>query len=178
MDSIKVLREKIVEANRLYDELRTIVRIPEDQPYQKEGISILSEPFLKGVFTLAVIGEMSAGKSAFINALLEDQDLLPTGHFQTTCTLTEILWSENKKLIVTYGDGRKVEYNGDEILGKLKDVAAIDPKYDAIPINHVNQYVLQGLSEEDIVNKRGELNSLSKRNLDINLLREYVRGKK
>jgi GTPase Era involved in 16S rRNA processing len=53
---------------------------------------------------------MSAGKSAFINALLEDQDSLPTGHFQTTCTLTEILWSENKKLIVTYGDGHNTEH--------------------------------------------------------------------
>lgn len=177
MDSIKVLREKIVEANRLYDELRTTVRIPEDQPYQKEGISILSEPFLKGVFTLAVIGEMSAGKSAFINALLEDQDLLPTGHFQTTCTLTEILWSENKKLIVTYGDAHKVVYNGDEILGKLKDVAAIDPKYDAIPINHVNQYILQGLSKEEIVKKRDEFKAISSRTIDPELLEEYINGK-
>lgn len=30
MDSIKVLREKILEANRLYTELRTTIRIPED----------------------------------------------------------------------------------------------------------------------------------------------------
>ena len=177
MDSIKILREKIIEANRLYNELRATIRIPDDQPYQKEGIGILSEPFLKGVFTIAVIGEMSAGKSAFINALLEDQDLLPTNHFQTTCTLTEIIWSENKKLIVTYGNGRKVEYNGDEILGKLQEVASIDPKYDSIPINHVNQYILEGLSEDDILKKTDELKTLSKRNIDIELLKEYVRGK-
>lgn len=177
MDSIKVLREKILEANRLYTELRTTIRIPEDQPYQRESISILSEPFIKGVFTLAVLGEMSAGKSAFINALLEDQDILPTGHFQTTCTLTEILWSEKKKLIVTYANMNKVEYNGEDILGKLKEVAAIDPKYDAIPINHVNQYIIKGLSEEAIVAKKEELKELSKRDFDTDLLREYIRSK-
>lgn len=177
MDSIKILREKIIEANRLYNELRATIRIPEDQPYQKEGISILSEPFLKGVFTLAVIGEMSAGKSAFINALLEDQDLLPTGHFQTTCTLTEILWSENKKLVVTYGDNHMVEYNGDEILGKLREVAAIDPKYDSLPINHVNQYILAGISEDEIISKKDEFGALTKRKIDIELLRDYVRGR-
>lgn len=91
MEQIKELRNRVIKANHLYDELRAKIDIPEEEPYQREGIQILSEPFVKGVFTLAVIGQMSAGKSAFINALLEDEDLLPTGHFQTTCTLTEIV---------------------------------------------------------------------------------------
>ena len=112
MEQIKELRNRVLEANKLYNALRGTIGIPENEPYQKEGIKILSEPFVKGVFTLAVIGQMSAGKSAFINALLEDEDLLPTGHFQTTCTLTEIVWAREKRLKITYGDrnvNRKTE---------------------------------------------------------------------
>lgn len=69
MEQIKELRNRVIKANHLYDELRAKIDIPEEEPYQREGIQILSEPFVKGVFTLAVIGQMSAGKSAFINSV-------------------------------------------------------------------------------------------------------------
>ena len=72
MEQLKELRERVIKANELYDELRAIIHIPDNEPFQREGIKILSEPFVKGVFTLAVIGQMTSGKSAFINALLED----------------------------------------------------------------------------------------------------------
>lgn len=68
MEQLKELRERVIKANELYDELRAVIHIPDDEPFQREGIKILSEPFVKGVFTLAVIGQMSAGKSAFIRS--------------------------------------------------------------------------------------------------------------
>lgn len=177
MEQLKELRERVIKANELYDELRAIIHIPDDEPFQREGIKILSEPFVKGVFTLAVIGQMSAGKSAFINALLEDEDILPTGHFQTTCTLTEIVWSTIKRLQVTYGDGHIEEYNGDEILGKLKDVAAINPKFESLPINHINEFILKGQGIKDILNNKDLIIKLSGRpTIDEELLKEYVLG--
>ena len=177
MEQLKKLRENVIKANELYDELRNVVNIPEDEPFQREGIKILSEPFVKGVFTLAVIGQMSAGKSAFINALLEDEDILPTGHFQTTCTLTEIVWSTVKRLQVTYGDGHIEEFNGDEILGKLKSVAAINPKFESLPINHINEFILKGKTLDDILKDKELIIKLSGRpTIDEKLLEEYVLG--
>lgn len=177
MEQLKELREKVIKANELYDELRAVIHIPDDEPFQREGIKILSEPFVKGVFTLAVIGQMTSGKSAFINALLEDEDILPTGHFQTTCTLTEIVWSTIKRLQVTYGDGHIEEFNGDEIIGKLKEVAAINPKFESLPINHINEFILKGQGIKDILNNKELIIKLSGRpTIDEELLKEYVLG--
>ena len=52
-----------------------------------DTINRLAKPFLYGNFTLAVVGKMSSGKSTFINALI-GQEILPTGHFQTTSAIT------------------------------------------------------------------------------------------
>ena len=122
MEALKQMQEKVLDAKKIYEEIRKKVRIPQNKPYQRLGIESLSEPFVQGVFTLAVIGPMSAGKSSFINALLEDEDLLPTGHFQTTCTLTELIYSPQKNLKVEYGDGHIDNYEGDNILKTIKEV--------------------------------------------------------
>lgn len=126
MDQLKKLREKVKKANDIYMDVREKARIPETEDYRRQTIKELSDPFIKGVFTLAVIGPMSAGKSAFINALLGDEDLLPTGHFQTTCTLTEISYSKEKRLKIVYGDGHIDDTTkGDGVLSKLKGVVSI-----------------------------------------------------
>lgn len=176
MDAIKKLRDKVIEANRLYSDLRTTINIPKDSPYQWEGIKALSEPFLKGVFTLAVIGNMSAGKSAFINALLEEEDLLPMGHFQTTCALTEIIWAEKKKLFVTFGDGHMEEICGDDAGKALQNLVAINPLFESLPINHINELILLGKTYEDIVKKSDTLKKVSGRIVDPILLKQYIEG--
>lgn len=177
MEQIKELRNRVLEANKLYNALRGTIGIPENEPYQKEGIKILSEPFVKGVFTLAVIGQMSAGKSAFINALLEDEDLLPTGHFQTTCTLTEIVWAREKRLKITYGDGHIQEFgDDDDISYELKKAVAIPEKFDSLPINHIHEFILKGQGIKEILANKDVIKKLSKRNIDENLVKEYVLG--
>lgn len=177
MEQIKELRNRVIKANRLYDELRLKIDIPEEKPYQRVGIQSLSEPFVKGVFTLAVIGQMSAGKSAFINALLEDEDLLPTGHFQTTCTLTEIVWGEEKRLRITYGDGHIQEFgNDDDISTELKKAVAIPKHFDSLPINHIHEFILRGQGIKEILAHKDVIKKLSKRNIDEDLVKEYVLG--
>ena len=140
-----------------------------------ETIKRLSEPFRRGHFTLAVVGKMSAGKSTFINALLENHDLLPTGHFQTTCTLTRIHHSDKEKLQVMYGD-RHEEVFEENIGAKLKELVAIQEKYNTLPINAVNNMILKDVSAEEIYGKEmvAELEGLSKTHVNVELLREYV----
>lgn len=177
MEQIKELRNRVIKANRLYDELRKTIDIPEEEPYQRLGIQSLSEPFVKGVFTLAVIGQMSAGKSAFINALLEDEDLLPTGHFQTTCTLTEIVWAKEKKLQITYGDGHVQEFDSvNDIAEELKKAVAIPERFSSLPINHIHEFILKGQGIKEILDHKDLIKKLSKRNIDEDLVREYVLG--
>ena len=141
MEQLKKLRENVIKANTIYDDVRKKARIAESDEYRRKTIKELSDPFVKGVFTLAVIGPMSAGKSAFINALLGDEDLLPTGHFQTTCTLTEISYSKEKRLKIVYGDGHVDDSTkGEGVLAKLKGIVSIPEEYDKLPINHINQF--------------------------------------
>lgn len=176
MDAIKKLRDKVIEANRLYDDLRVTINVPPESPYQSEGIKALSEPFVKGVFTLAIIGNMSAGKSAFINALLEDEDLLPTGHFQTTCALTEIVWAKEKKMVATFGDGVSKIVVGDDVNSELKALVAINPIFESLPINHINELILLGKTYEDILKKSDVLKKVSGRAVNPELLKKYVQG--
>lgn len=177
MKQLQELRKRVIKANQLYSELRSTVHIPDEEPYQREGIKILSDPFVNGVFTLAVIGQMSAGKSAFINALLEDEDLLPTGHFQTTCALTEILWTEPERSVlrITYGDGHIQEFR-DNIPAELKKAVAIPEKFHSIPINHIDQCLLDGWGIEKILSHKTDIEKLSKGRLDENLVKDYVLG--
>ena len=58
MQQLKELRERVIEANRLCGNLGKTISIPDDEPYQIEGIKILSEPLIKGEFTLAVIEQI------------------------------------------------------------------------------------------------------------------------
>ena len=182
MDQLKKIREKVIKANSIYDDVRVQVHIPEEDEYRRQTIKDLSDPFVKGVFTLAVIGPMSAGKSAFINALLGDEDLLPTGHFQTTCTLTEISWSKEKRLKIIYGDGKVDDTTkGEGVLKKLKGIVSIPEEYDKLPINHINQFILAGNTIEEILKNKEVLMNLSGRSYwedsDDELLKKYVSQK-
>ena len=183
MDQLKKLRANVIKAVDIYADVRMNARISETEEYRKKTIKNLSDPFIKGVFTLAVIGPMSAGKSAFINALLGDEDLLPTGHNQTTCTLTEISYSKEKYLKIVYGDGHVDDSTkGDGVLSKLKDVVSIPEEFDKLPINHINQFILAGNTFEEILKNKKVLMELSASsswdNNDDELLKRYVLSKK
>ena len=183
MEQLKKLRENVNKANGIYVDVRKKARIPETDEYHRKTIKELSDPFIKGVFTLAVIGPMSAGKSAFINALLGDEDLLPTGHFQTTCTLTEISYSKEKRLKIVYGDGHVDDTTkGEGVLSTLKGIVSIPEEFDKLPINHINQFILAGNTLEEILKNKDVLMKLSGRSYwedgDDELLKKYVLSKK
>lgn len=140
---------------------------------RSESINRMTEPFRKGFFTLAVVGKMSSGKSTFINALLNDR-LLPTGHFQTTCTLTTIQHSEHKALHVLYGDNHEVTYT-DDIAEKLKKLVAIPEEYKDVPVNNINRLILAGKTLEEVCGKDiiDQLEFLSKSTIEVSQVKKY-----
>lgn len=172
-DSFLRYRKMIEDAVKLYDKAMNIA----DMSNAGQSVSIhrMSEPFRKGYFTLAVVGKMSAGKSTFINALLERRDLLPTGYFQTTCTITTITHGEKEKLHVCWGDGnlQTIEENVGETLVKL---VAIEKEYENLPVNNINRLILSGKTTEEICssNTIDELQKIASCNIDEDLLRKYV----
>ena len=94
------IAERLVE----YDRIRKKCEITDKA--HSATINRLAKPFLDGHFTLAVVGKMSSGKSTFINTLIGD-NLFPTGHFQTTSTLTYIEKGDEVKMEVLFSDEHK-----------------------------------------------------------------------
>jgi septin family protein len=131
----------VADATEIYNHARQIAAVSDTG--LSSSINRMGEPFRKGYFTLAVVGKMSAGKSTFINALLSDHNLLPTGHFQTTCTLTTILHSDQKRLHIIYGDMHE-ENITESIEAELRRLVAIPEEYKDLPVNNVNRLILYG----------------------------------
>lgn len=166
-------RTMVNDAIKLYEDARLMASVSDTG--LSASIYRMAEPFRKGCFTLAVVGKMNAGKSSFINALLGNKDLLPTGYFQTTCTLTTISHSEKQVLHVIYGDMR--EETIDENIGEaLSQLVAIEPQYKSLPVNNLNRLILNDVSVEDICGEKivRELENLSRINIDKDLLKDYL----
>lgn len=165
---------KLVETIILrYREVRKACGIP-DNGWHSRTIERMANPFIKGYFTLAVVGKVSSGKSTFINALLGCKDLLPTGHDQTTCGVTYIEYGKSPEVTIVFGDGHKKTIK-DDISGKIKQYVAIPEKYHHLPVNNIDDMIMGGFD----FNKIWEVhNQLEEETLcppiEKSLLKEYV----
>lgn len=170
MDKFSILQKRVKRALAEYEKLRKDLGIKDPMLY--ETIQRESQPFIKGHFTLAVLGEMSAGKSTFINALLGKRGLLPSAHGQTTCVLTEIVDSDTDSIEVTFANRDKKNLDSKS----LHSLVAIPAEYDDLPINEINRLITQeGLSYKDICKRKKALSQLQGGiEIDESLLREYV----
>ena len=149
-----------------------------DTGWHSRTIERMATPFIKGYFTLAVVGKVSSGKSTFINALLGCKDLLPTGHDQTTCGVTYIEYGEQPEVTILFGDGHKKVIKED-IKGKIKPHVAIPEKYHHLPVNNIDDMIMGGYD----FNKIWEVkNHLEEETLcppiDKALLKDYVEHRK
>ena len=177
-DTFSRYKAMVDDAISLYEQAKDLASISD--PGLKGSISRKAEPFQKGNFTMAVIGKMSAGKSTFINAFLRNQNLLPTGHLQTTCTLTTIKHSEQKKLSVLFGDKHEKEYLED-FEQELKNLVSVPDDFQDLPVNFINSLILDGKNEQDILSKSvlsevAAAMGISNAQIDTNLLRRYVQN--
>ena len=134
-----------------------------------------AKPFVEGHFTLAIVGKMSAGKSTFINAFL-GQNILPTGHFQTTAILTKIEHAEEKSIEIVYGDNKGISITGD-IESQLKNYVAIEEKYNKLPLNYINEMIIKEVDKEEIFcsDNINYMEGISGIKVDRNLLEEYIK---
>lgn len=160
-----------------YREVRKDCGIP-DNGWHSRTIERMATPFIKGYFTLAVVGKVSSGKSTFINALLGCKDLLPTGHDQTTCGVTYIEYGEMPEVTIVFGDGHK-EVIKDDISGKIKPHVAISKKYHNLPVNNIDDMIMGGYDFKKIWEVHNQLEEETLCSpIDKNLLKEYVEQRK
>ena len=130
------------------------------ETYKEEGNEIDSE--LKAMqeniaaekFLLAIVGEVKAGKSTFINALLGEA-MLPFDTLQATSEIVEIHQSEKKEVQVTFANGTTQVVEDDpetpenEAVPFLKKIASVNEEYRDIPIVQVNKFLIDHYSEEE-----------------------------
>lgn len=116
-----------------------------DLNFLEERINALKN----GKFTLAVAGEVSAGKSTFINALL-GIELLPVDVLQSSSAIVEIFKSEKPFLKVKYASGKVDEVYDDlstpdidEAKEKLHKISKVQDEYREIPTTLLDEYIIQ-----------------------------------
>lgn len=101
-----------------------------------------------GKFTLAVAGEVKAGKSTFINALL-GKEILPSDVLQASSAIVEIFKSETSFLKVRYADGKEESISDDfETSGtdkaneRLHEICKIHDEYREIPTTFIDNFII------------------------------------
>ncbi len=105
-------------------------------------------------FLLAVVGEVKAGKSTFINALL-GEEMLPFDTLQATSEIVEICHSEKKEVQVTFANGTTQIVEDDpetpqnEVVPFLKEIASVNEEYRDIPIVQVNRFLIDHYREAE-----------------------------
>lgn len=142
------------------------------QKWHSESIFRKASPFLNGHFTLAIVGKMSSGKSTFINTLI-GEDILPTGHFQTTSAITYIEHSEKPQMVVTFCDGHKQTFEGDTIRESLMGLVSVAPEYSSLPVNSINDLIAGGDTIEEILSKKFEIEQKTKTKSSEDLWKKY-----
>lgn len=114
------------------------------------------ESLKNGKFTLAVAGEVKAGKSTFINALL-GAEILPSDVLQASSAIVEIFKSKTSYLKVRYADEKnesiydKLETTDtDEARERLHEICKIQDEYREIPSTLIDDYIIASDGELEV----------------------------
>ncbi|EGQ7784085.1 hypothetical protein IMC99_004453 [Vibrio parahaemolyticus] len=101
-----------------------------------------------GKFTLAVAGEVKAGKSTFLNALL-GAEILPSDVLQASSAIVEIFKSDTSFLKVTFADGHEESLYDDlstpdidEANERLHEICKIHDEYRHIPTTLIDDCII------------------------------------
>lgn len=164
------LRQAVNKAVKQYKDLRK--RIDWKDKGKSATIMRLAKPFQTGYFTIAVAGKMSSGKSTFINSLI-GENLLPTGHFQTTSGITWIVSSDRRYMEVSYADGKKKTFT-QNLAEELRKLVAVPEKFEHLPINHINILIKQGDDIGEILKKKAGIEEMTQTSASDSLWKEYI----
>ena len=152
------LKEDVKRVVEEYDNVRVKCNI--SNKWHSQTIHRLAKPFEEGYFTLAVVGEMSAGKSTFINALI-GEDILPTGKAQTTSLITYVTKDAKMSMEVLYSDGHKEKITNN-VKEELRKLVAVPEKYNKLPISDINLLIAGGKSESEILRTKAGIEERAK----------------
>lgn len=141
--------------------------------WHSETINRMAYPYLNGCFTLAVIGNMSSGKSTFINTFI-GLNILPTGHFQTTSAITYIEHGDKASMNVKFADDHEEYFEGNKIKEILRDLVALPEEYKDLPINDINLLISGGDTLEDILAKKEGIEKKVHLKCNVDLWKKYV----
>lgn len=134
-ENYKRHKKNTLNIYKAYKDYRGNINDGVDIKYLQNRIDTLAS----NKFTLAVAGEVKAGKSTFLNALLR-QELLPIDVLQATNAVIEICKSDENFLSVTYADGSQEEFI-DNCKQRLEEICSVSDEYRVIPCTQINAYI-------------------------------------
>ena len=152
-----------------------------DAAFLKDRVKALTE----GRFVLVVVGEVKAGKSTFINALLGER-ILPTDILQSSSAVVEIFNSDKKHVKICYADGHSETVHDDpstpdldEAFDRLRRIGAIKDKYRSIPTTLIDARIVEGSIKPGYPLPIDELEDASKLRLQDkeDLIQKYVNSR-
>lgn len=156
----KVHRDNVIDLYEGYlrkrSDFETVMESKEGDGIDLNFLQSRIKSLKNGKFTLAVAGEVKAGKSTFINALL-GAELLPSDVLQATSAIVEIFKSEKSYLKVKYADGREEEIYDDldtpdvnEAKERLHEICKISDKFRDIPTTLIDEYITTSDTELEV----------------------------
>lgn len=109
-----------------------------------------------GKFTLAVAGEVKAGKSTFINALL-GAEILPSDVLQASSAVVEIFKYKHSILKVKFANGKEETLlddlstpNIDEAKNRLHEICRLHDDYRDVPTTLIDAYIVESDDLPDV----------------------------
>jgi len=148
----KAHKHNVIDIFNSYKEKREALNDGVDIKFLENRISSLKN----GKFTLAVAGEVKAGKSTFINALL-GAEILPSDVLQASSAIVEIFKSEKSFLKVKYAGGNEDSIyddletsDVDEAKERLHEICKIADEYRGIPTILIDNHIVESDTEVTI----------------------------
>ena len=139
----------------LYSSLESLCEDFSESGYEIDAVlKDMQKNVAEEKFLLAIFGEVKAGKSTFINALLKEE-ILPSDVLQATSEIIEVHKSNKKEVKVTFANYREQAVEDspqtpeDEVALFLKDIASVNEKYRGIPIVQVNKFLIEHYSKRE-----------------------------
>lgn len=141
----KAHKDNVIDIFNLYKKYRGAENDGTDIVFLENRIKSLKD----GKYTLAIAGEVKAGKSTFINALL-GAEVLPADVLQATSAIVEIFKSENSYLKIKFADGRVEEVFDDlttelidEAKDRLREICSLKDEYREIPTTIIDKLIVE-----------------------------------